>query len=64
MVLSVSTVLFLLIVVLLLVKQGGLKTGQALMCILLGFYLASSSLAPTIRGLTTNVTHLVGQLHL
>jgi hypothetical protein len=63
-VLSVSTVLFLLIVVLLLVKQGGLKTGHALMCILLGFYLASSSLAPTIRSLTTNVTHLIGQFHL
>ncbi|MDF3290126.1 hypothetical protein [Streptomyces silvisoli] len=64
MTLSVSTVLFLLVVVLLLVKQGGLKTCHALVCILLGFYLASSSLAPTIRGLTTNVTHMISQFHL
>ncbi|WP_269858032.1 hypothetical protein [Streptomyces sp. RPT161] len=64
MTLSVSTVLFLLIMVLLLVKQGGLKLGHALVCILLGFYLASSSLAPTIRSLTTNVTRMIGQFHL
>jgi hypothetical protein len=58
--LSISAVLLLLIVVFLLVKKSGLKTGHALVCMLLGFYLASSSIAPTIRTLTTNVAGMIG----
>lgn len=60
MALSISAVLLLLIVVFLLVKKSGLKTGHALVCMLLGFYLASSSIAPTIRTLTTNVAGMIG----
>jgi hypothetical protein len=58
--LSISAVLLLLIVVFLLVKKAGLKSGHALVCVLLGFYLASSSIAPTIRTLTTNVAGMIG----
>jgi hypothetical protein len=58
--LSISAVLLLLIVVFLLVKKSGLKAGHALVCALLGFYLASSSIAPTIRTLTTNVAGMIG----
>jgi hypothetical protein len=58
--LSISAVLLLLIVVFLLVKKSGLKTGHALVCMLLGFYLATSSIAPTIRTLTTNVAGMIG----
>lgn len=60
MALSISAVLLLLIVVFLLVKKAGLKAGHALVCVLLGFYLATSSIAPTIRTLTTNVAGMIG----
>ncbi|MEU4096564.1 hypothetical protein [Streptomyces sp. NPDC026673] len=60
MALSISAVLLLLIVVFLLVRKAGLKAGHAVVCILLGFYLASSSIAPTIRDLTNNVAGMIG----
>ncbi|MCI3932863.1 MULTISPECIES: hypothetical protein [unclassified Streptomyces] len=55
MVLSVSVVLLLAIIVVMLVRKQGLKTIHAIVCVLLGFYLASSSVAPTIDELSTNL---------
>lgn len=60
MALSISAVLLLLIVVFLLVRKAGLKAGHAVVCVLLGFYLATSSMAPTIRDLTNNVAGMIG----
>ncbi|GAA2677196.1 hypothetical protein ACXZ65_12965 [Streptomyces aculeolatus] len=59
MALSISLVLLLAIVVFLLVKKSGLKGGHAVVCILLGFYLASSSMAPTIDDVTQNVAGMI-----
>jgi hypothetical protein len=60
--LSISAVVLLAIVVFLLVKKSGLKGGHALVCILLGFYLASSTVAPTINDLTTNIASMIGSI--
>lgn len=60
MALSISAVVLLAIVVFLLVRKSGLKGGHAVVCVLLGFYLASSSVAPTITELTTNVAGMIG----
>jgi hypothetical protein len=60
--LSISAVVLLLIIVLLLVKKAGLKAGHAVVCVLLGFYLSGSSIAPTIRELTTNVAGMLGDI--
>ncbi|MET9430998.1 MULTISPECIES: hypothetical protein [unclassified Streptomyces] len=60
MALSISVVVLLAIVVFLLIKKSGLKGGHAAVCMLLGFYLASSSIAPTISELTTNVAGMIG----
>ncbi|GAA0460488.1 MULTISPECIES: hypothetical protein [Streptomyces] len=60
MALSISAVVLLAIIVFLLVKKSGLKAGHAVVCILLGFYIASSSIAPTIREFTTNVAGMIG----
>jgi len=46
--LSISAVLLLGIAVAVLCKWAGLKVAHALVCLLFGFYLASSTLAPTI----------------
>ncbi|MFG2328813.1 hypothetical protein ACGFMM_04235 [Streptomyces sp. NPDC048604] len=60
MALSISVVLLLGIVVFLLVKKSGLKGGHAAVCMLLGFFLASSTVAPTISTFTTNVASMIG----
>ncbi|MER6524791.1 hypothetical protein [Streptomyces sp. NPDC001508] len=60
MALSISAVVLLAIVVFLLIKKSGLKGGHAVVCVLLGFYLASSTIAPTISELTTNVASMIG----
>ncbi|MER5438825.1 hypothetical protein [Streptomyces sp. NPDC002790] len=60
MALSISAVVLFAIIVFILIKKSGLKAGHAVVCVLLGFYLASSSVAPTIKELTTNVADMVG----
>lgn len=62
MALSISAVVLLAIVVVILVRRSGLKGGHAVVCILLGFYLASSTIAPTISELTTNIAGMIGSI--
>lgn len=63
MALSISAVVLLAIIVILMVRKSGLKAGHAVVCVLLGFYLASSSIAPTINELTTNVAGVLGGIN-
>jgi hypothetical protein len=60
--LSISAVVLLAIIVFLLIRKSGLKAGHAVVCMLLGFYLASSTVAPTISELTTNVASMIGSI--
>ena len=62
MALSISAVVLLAIIVFLLVKKSGLKAGHAIVCMLLGFYLASSTIAPTISEVTTNIAGMIGSI--
>ncbi|MFB8249786.1 hypothetical protein ACFY3O_34770 [Streptomyces sp. NPDC001046] len=62
MALSISAVVLLAIIVFLLIKKSGLKGGHAIVCILLGFYLASSTVAPTINELTNNIAGMIGSI--
>ncbi|MFD4790172.1 hypothetical protein ACFWN1_24585 [Streptomyces sp. NPDC058459] len=62
MALSISAVVLLAIIVFLLIKKSGLKGGHAAICMLFGFYLASSTIAPTISELTTNVASMIGSI--
>ncbi|WP_210585660.1 hypothetical protein [Streptomyces sp. GESEQ-35] len=62
MALSISAVVLLAIIVFLLVKKSGLKAGHAVVCMLLGFYLASSTVAPTISELTTNLAGMISSI--
>jgi hypothetical protein len=61
--LSISAVVLLAIIVFLLVKKSGLKAGHAIVCVLLGFYLASSTIAPTINDLTTNIAGVIESIN-
>ncbi|MFF4959173.1 hypothetical protein [Streptomyces sp. NPDC001222] len=49
MAVSISVVLLLLIIAVIYIRNGALKISHALICILLGFFLASSSMAPTLH---------------
>ncbi|MBQ0830525.1 hypothetical protein [Streptomyces tagetis] len=62
MAISISVVLFLLVLAVIFLRNGGLKISHALVCLLLGFYLASSSIAPTIHSGLTATADLVGSL--
>lgn len=62
MAISISVVLLLLILAVTFVRNGGLKFSHALVCMLLGFYLASTSIAPTIHNGVTATADVVGSL--
>ncbi|MFF4802279.1 hypothetical protein ACFY1U_28395 [Streptomyces sp. NPDC001351] len=64
MAVSISAVVLLGIVTFLLIKKGGLKAAHAIVCTLFGFYLASSSIAPTVTSATTSLFQLIGKLKL
>ena len=64
MALSISAALLLLFIVLLLVRKAGLKSLHAVVCILLGFYLASTSVAPSIHQLSWNFASMIGNLRM
>ncbi|GAA3292195.1 hypothetical protein SSP24_32170 [Streptomyces spinoverrucosus] len=61
MAISISVVLLLFILAVIFVRNGGLKPTHAIVCLLLGFYLAGSSIAPTIHsGLTATADMVSG----
>jgi hypothetical protein len=62
MAVSISVVLLLLIWALVFLRNGALKISHALVCVLLGFYLASTSVAPTIQSGLTATADLVSGL--
>ncbi|MFB6517591.1 hypothetical protein [Streptomyces sp. NPDC056401] len=59
MAVNVSAVVLLAVLVVVLVKKGGLKAGHAVVCALLGFYLASSLMAPAISEVAANLARLI-----
>jgi hypothetical protein len=62
MAVSISVVLLLSVLAVLFLRNGGLKISHALVCLLLGFYLASTSIAPTISSGLTATADIVGSL--
>lgn len=59
---SVSTVVLLGILVFIFVKKSGLNAGHAIVCILFGFFLASTSMAPSINRFVTGIAEMIGQI--
>ena len=63
MVLSVSGVLLLGIIVFILFRKDGLKVSHMIVCMMFGFYLASTSIASSIRSSTDSVASFISGLH-
>ena len=62
MAISISVVLLLFILAVIFIRNGGLKVTHALVCLLLGFYLASTRMAPTIHSGLTATADIVSGL--
>jgi len=62
MAISISVVLLLLILAVVFLRNGALKLSHAEVCVLLGFYLASTSMAPTIHNGLTATADVVSSL--
>lgn len=60
MVVSLSVVLLLLILAVIFLRNGGLKVSHGLVCLLLGFFLAGTSMAPTIHSGLTATADIIG----
>ncbi|MEU6967939.1 DUF2304 domain-containing protein [Kitasatospora aureofaciens] len=64
MAMNVSAAVLMLVIVVVMVRRAGLKLSHAIVCALLGFYLASSSIAPSINQVTTNLAGMINGLKL
>ncbi|WP_327181789.1 hypothetical protein [Streptomyces sp. NBC_01334] len=62
MAISISAVLLLLVLAVIFMRNGGLKVSHALVCLLLGFLLAGTDVAPTIHSGLTATADIVGSL--
>ncbi|MFI9770502.1 hypothetical protein ACIHJG_27050 [Streptomyces sp. NPDC052415] len=62
MAISISVVLLLLVLAVIFLRSGGLKVSHALVCALLGFYMAGTSIAPTIQSGLTATAGIVSGL--
>jgi hypothetical protein len=63
MAISISVVVLLTILAVIFLRSGGLKISHALVCALLGFFLAGTSIAPTIHSGVTATAEIVSSLH-
>ncbi|MEH0441504.1 hypothetical protein ABT300_12480 [Streptomyces sp. NPDC001027] len=63
MAISISAVVLLGILVFVFVKKSGLNAVHAIVCSLFGFFLASTSMAPSINRFVTGVADMIGQIH-
>lgn len=63
MVMTVSAVALLAVAVAVLVRWAGLKAWHGLVCVLFGFYLASTGLAPDIQRMVTALANALTGTH-
>ncbi|MBD0741963.1 hypothetical protein [Streptomyces sp. CBMA152] len=62
MAISISVVLLLVVLAVIFLRSGGLKASHAMVCVLLGFFLAGTSMAPTIQEGLNATASVVGSL--
>ncbi|MEV4992762.1 hypothetical protein [Streptomyces niveus] len=62
MAISISVVLLLAVLAVIFVRNSGLKLWHAIVCVLLGFFLAGTSMAPTIQDGINSTANVVSSL--
>ncbi|MFD7444002.1 hypothetical protein [Streptomyces sp. NPDC059909] len=63
MAVSISAVVLLGILVFVFVKKSGLNVAHAAVCVLFGFFLAGSSVAPSIRSGVQSAVQMIGKIN-
>ncbi|WP_431780286.1 hypothetical protein [Streptomyces chumphonensis] len=63
MAISLSVVLLLAIILVVMIRGGSIKTGPAIVAALLGFFLASSGMAPTIQNFLDSVARSINSIN-
>ncbi|GAA4679328.1 hypothetical protein GCM10023347_37330 [Streptomyces chumphonensis] len=63
MAISLSVVLLLAIILVVMIRAGSIKTGPAIVAALLGFFLASSGMAPTIQNFLDSVARSINSIN-
>ncbi len=64
MIVSMSIVLLLGVLVWFLIRYTALRAWQALVCVLFGFYVAASPVAPYVRSAVVAITRLISGVQL
>ena len=62
-ILSLPVVLLFGLLMLMLIRKGGMKLSHALVAMVFGFYLASTALATQINSLDSTIANLVDSVH-
>lgn len=62
MAISISVILLLAVLAVIFVRSSGLKLWHAIVCVLLGFFLAGTSMAPTIQDGINSTANVVSSL--
>lgn len=63
MAISLSVVLLLAVVLVVMIRGGSLKAGPAIVATLFGFFLASTTMAPSIQRFLDNVARMINQIN-
>ncbi|MCP9959011.1 MULTISPECIES: hypothetical protein [Streptomyces] len=63
MAISLSVVLLLVIVLVVMIRNGSIKTGPAVVAALFGFFLASSGLGPTISKVLNEIAASISKIN-
>ena len=62
MAISLSVVLLLAIVLVVMMRGGGIKAGPAIVAILFGFFLASTGMAPSINRFLNSIAETINSI--
>ncbi|MEU6219888.1 hypothetical protein ABZ845_20570 [Streptomyces sp. NPDC047022] len=63
MAISLSVVLLLAIILVVMIRGGSIKAGPAIVAILFGFFLASTTMAPSISRFLNSIAETVNSIH-
>ncbi|OEV02758.1 hypothetical protein [Streptomyces oceani] len=64
MAISLSLVLLLGIILVMIIRNGSMKTGPAIVAVLFGFFLASTGAAPTINDTMSSIANAINDIQI
>jgi hypothetical protein len=59
---SLSVVLLFAVILVVMIRGGSIKAGPAIVAVLFGFFLASTSIAPTVNRFMNSLADMINQI--